>query len=286
MEYIVPKEMSLIEALRQIFPDSSRRTLQNWLKNGRFRLDGKKVEREDIPLQAGQTLAVKDTFQAPKVPGLNILYEDRFFIVIDKPVGLLSVPLDESQNKKHALGLLREHLGTDQIYAVHRIDRETSGILLFARGKDSEEKFDKLFEQHDIVREYYAIVEGRVKEEKGVWQSKLLELPSLHVVVSDMGKDAITHYAVIRRSAKYTYLKLRLETGRKHQIRVHCQMAGHPVVGDVRYGSVQSPLKRLCLHACTLGFEHPFTHKPVEFISPLPESFKVLGGGGSKRDFF
>lgn len=278
MEHIIPAEMTVAEALHQIFPDSSRRTLQNWLKNGRFRLDGKIISREDIPLAKGQTLAVKDTFNAPKVPGLKILYEDRYFIVIDKPVGLLSTPLDEEHNKKDALGLLRQHSGTDQIFAVHRIDRETSGILLFARGKESEKKFDTLFERHDIVREYYAIVEGRVKGNSGIWKSRLLELPSLHVIEAESGKEAATHYSVIRRSTKYTYLKLHLETGRKHQIRVHCQMAGHPVVGDGRYGSTENPLKRLCLHACTLGFKHPFTRKQVHFTSPLPNIFQALGG--------
>lgn len=278
MEYLVPQDMIVSDALRQIYPDSSRRTIQTWLKNGRFRLDGKLINREDIPMTKGQTLAAKDTFKAPKVPGLKILYEDRYFIVIDKPIGLLSVPLDEGDTKRHALGLLRQHCGTDQIFAVHRIDRETSGILLFARGKQSEEKFDVLFENHDILREYYAIVEGRLKENEGSWESKLLELPSFHVIDSPEGKDAITHYQVIRRSAKYTYLKLRLETGRKHQIRVHCQMAGHPVVGDQRYGANENPLKRLCLHACTLGFKHPFTGKDVQFTSPLPGVFQALGG--------
>lgn len=278
MEYIVPTDMPLSEALRKLYPDSSRRTLQTWLKNRRFRLDGKLVTREDTLLSKGQTLLTQDTFKAPKVPGLNILYEDRYFIVIDKPTGLLSVPLDEGHAKRHALGLLREHFDTDQIFAVHRIDRETSGILLFARGKESERRFDALFESHDILREYYAIVEGRLKDEEGTWESKLLELPSLHVVESPEGKDAVTHFKVIRRSAKYTYLKLMLETGRKHQIRVHCQMAGHPVVGDQRYGAVENPLKRLCLHACTLGFKHPFTNKPVQFTSPLPGIFQALGG--------
>ncbi len=278
MEYIVPSSMSAIEALRKIYPDSSRRTLQTWLKNGRIRLDGKIINREDTQLTEGQVLQSKDTFKAPKVPGLKILYEDRHIIVIDKPVGLLSVPLDEGRTKRHALGLLREHSGTDQVFAVHRIDRETSGILLFARGKDSEERFDVLFEQHDILREYYAIVEGQVKQNQGTWMSQLLELPSLHVIDSPEGKDAITHYTVIRRSKKYTYLKLQLETGRKHQIRVQCQMAGHPVVGDERYGSVENPLKRLCLHACTLGFKHPFTGKDVKFSSPLPGVFQALGG--------
>lgn len=281
MEYIVPIDMLLSAALGQLYPDSSRRTLQTWLKNGRFRLDGRQISREDTPLIKGQKLIVQETFKAPKVPGLKILYEDRHMVVIDKPVGLLSVPLDDGHTKRHALGLLREHCGTDQIFAVHRIDRETSGILLFARGKQSENRFDILFENHDILREYYAIVEGRVKESEGSWESKLLELPSLHVIDSPEGKDAITHYTVIRRSTKYTYLKLMLETGRKHQIRVHCQMAGHPIVGDQRYGANENPLKRLCLHACTLGFKHPFTGKDVKFSSPLPGIFQALGG--SKR---
>jgi tRNA pseudouridine32 synthase/23S rRNA pseudouridine746 synthase/23S rRNA pseudouridine1911/1915/1917 synthase len=274
--------MSALEALRAIYPDSSRRTLQQWLKNGRFTLDGKPLRRPDMSLAAGQTIAAQETFKVPKVPGLKILYEDRYMIVIDKPVGLLSVPLDSASSKRHALGLLRKHYQTDQIYAVHRIDRETSGILLFARGKEAEEKFDGLFERHDIMREYFAIVEGRVRDNEGTWKSHLLELPSLHVIDSPEGKEAITHYKVIRRSAKYTYLKLRLETGRKHQIRVQCQMAGHPVLGDERYGSTESPLKRLCLHACTLGFKHPFTQKVVSFTSPLPRLFQALGGKYTK----
>ena len=269
--------MSAIEALRKIYPESSRRTLQNWLKNGRFRVDGKPLRREDALLTDGQKINSKETFKAPKVPGLNILYEDRHIIVIDKPVGLLSVPLDEGHTKRHALGLLRQHCETDQIFAVHRIDRETSGILMFARGKESERCFDELFEKHDILREYFAIVEGRVKEDQGTWKCNLLELPSYHVIDSPEGKGAVTHFSVIRRSTKYTYLKLQLETGRKHQIRVHCQMAGHPVLGDERYGSVENPLKRLCLHACTLGFKHPFTKKDVKFSSPLPGIFMALG---------
>ncbi len=269
--------MTVLEALQKIYPDSSRRTLQIWLKNGRFRLEGNPLQREGGLLKEGQVIQVEDAFKVPKVPGLKILYEDRHMIVIDKPVGLLSVPLDGGRSKRHALGLLKDRCGTDQIFAVHRIDRETSGVLLFARGKQSKERLDELFERHDILREYFAIVEGRMKEEEGSWQSKLLELPSLHVVDSPEGKQAITHFKTIRKSKKYTYLKLRLETGRKHQIRVHCQMAGHPVIGDQRYGSVENPLKRLCLHACTLGFKHPFTNKEVQFFSPLPKIFQALG---------
>lgn len=277
MEYKADSEISVLDVLKTFYPDSSRRTLQIWLKKGRFQLDGKGIDRENLILQPGQVLTAKNTFKPPKVQKFDILYEDRYMIVIDKPVGLLSVPLDEGMAKKDALTLLKESFDTDQIFAVHRIDRETSGILLFARGKESENKFDALFEAHDILREYYAIVEGRVEKDQGSWESTLLELPSYHVIESEEGKKAITHYEVMRRSNKYTYLKLRLETGRKHQIRVHCQRAGHPVVGDLRYHSFENPLKRLCLHACTLGFIHPFTRKKVQFSSPLPKVFQVLG---------
>ncbi len=283
MEYTVSSPINALEALRKLYPDSSRRTLQTWLRNGRFLLNGKPIRRADMLLNEGQIVSSQETFRAPRVPGLKILYEDRYMVIIDKPVGLLSVPLDGGNSRRHALGLLREHYETDQIYAVHRIDRETSGILLFARGKESEERFDRLFEQHDILREYFAIVEGRMKEEEGTWKSHLLELPSLHVIDSPEGKEAITHYTVMRRSPKYTYIKLQLETGRKHQIRVQCQMAGHPVVGDERYGSIENPLKRLCLHACTLGFVHPFTQKKVKFTSPLPGIFLALGA--SKKTY-
>ena len=277
MEYKIESEMPALEALRKLYPESSRRSLQSWLKACRFFVDGKPLRRENETLVTGQVIRSQDHFRPSKIPGLKVLYQDRYFIVIDKPSGLLSVPLDEGKQSRHALGLLRQTFETNQIFAVHRIDRETSGVLLFARGKESEERFKNMFEKHDLTREYYAIVEGRVQDRSGTWENRLLELPSLHVVVSPEGKDAITHYEVIRKSAKYTYLKLRLETGRKHQIRVHCQMAGHPVVGDQRYGASENPLKRLCLHACKLEFKHPFTQKSMSFSAPLPGVFRALG---------
>lgn len=277
MKYTVPKPMSLREALSCIYPDSSRRTLKNWLQAGRFSLDGKRLTREDTPLETGQILLSKDTCSAPKVPGLKILFEDRHLIAIEKPAGLLSVPLDEGENQKHALGLLREGLESPAIYAVHRIDRDVSGVLVFARGKESEERLKTLFEKHDLHRQYFAIVEGRVKEDEGTWKSRLAELPSYDVVPSQEGREAITHFKVLRHSAKYSYLRVVLETGRKHQIRVHCQMAGHPVLGDTRYGARENPIRRLCLHAVRLEFVHPFTGRPLVFNSALPGSFKVIG---------
>lgn len=274
MEYQIPAPMRALEALRKLYPDSSRRTLKNWLVAGRFAIDGAPLTREDTPLLPGQRLSAQTTFCPSPIP---ILYEDRFLVAIDKPSGLLSVPLDEGKPRRHALGLLREHFRTDQIFAVHRIDRETSGILLFAKGFDSQQRLKKLFETHDLKREYLAIVEGRLQPVRGTWKSHLLELPSYSVVESPDGQEAITHFEVLRYSPKYSYLKLTLETGRKHQIRVHCSAAGHPILGDLRYGSVENPIRRPCLHAALLELAHPFTQKPLSFSSPLPSAFKPLG---------
>jgi 23S rRNA pseudouridine1911/1915/1917 synthase len=280
MQFIVPERLRALEALRQLFPESSRRTLQHWLKGGRFLLDGETIERNDLWLEKGQILQSIDTFHPKQAENVKILYEDRYIVAIDKPVGLLSVPLDNPSSKRHALGILRDFYQTDQIFAVHRIDRETSGLLLFARGNESQEKFDVLFEKHDLLREYFAIVEGRLPEERGLWECALKELPNYDVKIShdpDEGKQAITHFEVLRRSSKYTYLRLALETGRKHQIRVHCKEAGFPILGDERYGSSENPIKRLCLHARQIAFVHPFTNRTLCLTSPLPFAFKKLG---------
>ncbi len=277
MQYTLPKPMTVRETLACLYPDSSRRTLQNWLKRGRFSVNGIRLSREDTPLETGQVFSSQVTCKAPKVPGLKILFEDRHLIVIEKPSGLLSVPLDEGDGQKDALGLLRVGLQTPSIFAVHRIDRDVSGVLVFARGKESEERLKILFEKHDLKRQYFAIVEGRMRDDVGTWQSHLSELSSYDVVPSSDGKEAITHFKVLRRSMKFTYLRVILETGRKHQIRVHCQMAGHPVLGDERYGARENPIRRICLHAVRLELVHPFTGRPLVFNSPLPSSFKALG---------
>lgn len=279
MEFLASSTTPLLDALRKLYPDSSRRTLQSWLKSGRFSLNGKVIQKENITLEAGDVVSSQETHRRPRIPGVPILYEDRFLIAIDKPEGLLSTPLDEeASTKKHALGILREYYETDQIFAVHRIDRETSGVLLFARGRQSAEKLCAMFETHDLKRRYSAIIEGSLKEDKGTWACPLLELPNLNVVESIDGKMAITHFEVYRRSSKYTYINLTLETGKKHQIRAHCKRAGHPVVGDKRYGAKENPLRRLCLHARSIEFVHPFTKKVLYVESPLHKSFQVLGG--------
>ena len=279
MKYEVQNPIKALEAARYLYPDSSKRTLLNWIKAGRFSVDGEPLQRANLELAEGQVVMARTTFRPQLIPGLKVLYEDRFLVAIEKPSGLLSVPLDEGTPTRHVLGLLRDHYQTDQIFAVHRIDRDTSGCLIFAKGKDSEQAMKDLFEAHDLTREYFAIVEGRMDKGEGVWENRLLELENYDVVESEEGKDAITHYQILHRSPKYTYIRLRLETGRKHQIRVHCSTAGFPVLGDDRYGSKENPIGRVCLHAQVLEFMHPLIkNKKVSLQSPIPYAFKKLGG--------
>ena len=277
MEFTVPNPMRALEALRNLFPDSSRRTIQNWLEGGRFSVDGAPLLHDNQPLETGQVIRSQEMIQpAKRASEVKILHEDRYFIAIDKPAHLLSVPLDEPSTKRHALGILRIAFRTNHIFPFHRIDREASGVLLFARGTESEEKFKDLFEQHDLRREYFAILEGRLSEDKGTWRCNLQELPNFNVVVSNEGREAVTHFEVLRRSAKYTFVRLFLETGRKHQIRVQCQQAGCPILGDPRYGAKEDPARRLCLNAKSISFIHPFTGRSISFTSSLPPAFKKL----------
>lgn len=283
MSLILPSEMTLLEALSHFFPDSSKRTLSNWINHGRILVSGQTLLRKDTLLSAGQELAFKPK-EKKRVKGkFEIVYEDRYMIVIDKMEGCLSVATD-SKKENDALFFLRQAYGST-VYPVHRLDRETSGILLFARGGESQKRFDLLFETHTIDRRYFAILEGRLPDNQGTWESYLIENPNnfdVSSTTSDAGKKAITHYKVLHRSKKFTYVELELETGRKHQIRVQASDQGHPVVGDKRYGATIDAMDRVALHAIHLGFIHPFTGKKMSFSSPLPQVFDVLGARNIK----
>lgn len=280
MQHILTEPLLAIEAAKILFPDSSKRTLQQWFKHGRFSINGQPFHEEKKLLQPGETLRAKTSLAPKPIDGLKKIYEDRYLIVIEKPSGLLSVDLDIPSDEPNAVRLLRRISKCQSIYPVHRLDRATSGVLLFAKGERSQEKLKEIFEKHEIEREYVAIAEGHFENKIGVWDSFLKELPSYDVICTtntDEGKRAITHFEVIRRSKKYSYLRLKLETGRKHQIRVHCSNAGFPIVGDKRYGATEDPLKRMGLHARKLCLEHPFSKKKLSFIAPIPFEFKKLG---------
>ncbi len=258
MKHQISDTRPLLEQLETLYPDSSRRTLRNFLKTGRISLDGTMiVQPKHVPV-VGQLLELHKEDQRIKPP-LPVLYQDEYLLAVNKPSGLLSVPLDrEAKPLRNALAILRNFYG--EIYAVHRIDRETSGVLLFARSKKVRDLLHETFSEHRLERQYEATVEGKVKEDKGTWRSKLVEQSNKCVTSGHSGKTAVTHFEVAARNESSTRLTLTLETGRKHQIRVHCAEAGHPIIGDARYGKKG---KRLLLRARSLAFKHPITNENI-----------------------
>ena len=217
-----------------------------------------------------------------KNPMLKIVYEDAYIIVVEKKEGLLSVATDHVKERTahHILSeyVKRSHRN-NRIFVVHRLDRETSGLMMYAK---DEKTMNTLRDNwHDIVkdRRYVTIVSGDMERDAGSIESWLTDR-KLYVASSPVddgtGKYALTHYKTIKRANGFSLVELKLETGRKNQIRVHMSDLGHPVVGDERYGSEVNPLNRLALHAFKLCFYHPVTGELMEFETPYPSSFKSL----------
>ncbi len=279
MKLQLDKDLPLLEALALLAPQSSKTTLRSWLKEGRVVVDGH-VEKVGSKLIKKDQILTIGGKPSPTIEGLRILYEDSHLIVIDKPNGLLSVAAS-FEKEKTAHAILKNHYRPRKIYVVHRLDQDTSGIMLFAFSDKAYEKLKKTFEEHDIEREYIAILEGRINETKGQWESYLYEDENYKVhetLDPDLGRLAITHFEVVDTNKYYSLVKFKLETGRKNQIRVQCKAAGHSVVGDIKYGAISNPLRRLCLHAQRLSFKHPITGKEMDFASPVPKEFNKLIG--------
>jgi 23S rRNA pseudouridine1911/1915/1917 synthase len=202
--------------------------------------------------------------------------------VIVKSAGLLTVSTP-NEKEETAQAILNDYLRSkrgERVHVVHRLDRDTSGVMLFAKSFPVREALKETFAAHDIERVYYAIVEGVPAQPAGTIQSHLHEDERTFDVrsVADpaRGKLAITHYRTIETAGAHALLEVRLETGRKNQVRVHLFESGTPVVGDSRYGKPSDPLGRLGLHAAVLGFSHPSTGRSMRFTAPLPDSFRKL----------
>lgn len=274
MKYTAFQNMLLLEALALISPNSSKNTLRSWIKEGRVQVDRMIIRQPNTSISTGQLVEVgpRKKFLSQDV---EIVYEDSDLVVINKPSGLLSVSAAfEKDDTAHAV--LKRHFHPRRVYIVHRLDQDTSGVMVFALNEKTCQDLKKLFASHDIQRSYFAVVEGKMAQHEGKWESYLYEDKNYHVHEvedSEAGEKAVTYYKIKKASRKYTWLQLTLETGRKNQIRVHCQSAGHPVVGDKKYGAKSNPIKRLCLHAQYLAFEHPSTKKILKLESAIPPDF-------------
>ena len=274
--------MNVLEALQRRFPDSSKTTLRQMLQGGRVRVHGAIEKNAKREVDSEASVVVVSRSEAVALPeGLSILHEDDDVIVVFKEHGLLTVAT-EREREQTAEAYLGEYLREKRqgrIHVVHRIDRETSGVLVFAKNFGARESLKEQFAEHSIDRVYIALIEGAMPQASGTIRSHLLERRDLRMqsVEGDPeAKFAVTHYRTVRTSGRYSMLEVRLETGRKNQIRAHLSEAGHPIIGDRFYGSTVNPLGRLGLHAKTLAFTHPTTGKRLTFSAETPPAFAHL----------
>jgi len=278
----------LLATLWAAWPAEKKKQIRTWLKFQAITVNGLPVSQFDHPLKPGDTVAVRtDRFAAPKTrlsSGLKIYFEDAHLLVVEKPEGLLSIS-SPAEPEKTAYFQLTEYLrhkhprSRERVWIVHRLDRETSGLMVFAKTAPAKEVLQSHWDKFE--KKYEAVVEGRLPKESGKLESDLDESNPHHVAVrpkSAQTRHAVTHYRVIKAGPQRSLVELTLETGRRHHPRVQLAHAGCPVVGDEKYGAKTNPAGRLGLHACFLRFRHPVTGEELRFTSPLP---KALGRWGS-----
>lgn len=274
----------LLPFLQLKFPEKSRTTIKSILTHRQVSVDHNVVTRHDHPLLPGQMLIISWGRVPEEIhyPGITILFEDGSLIVIEKEAGMLSIATDK-EIERTAYSLLSQHVKkTDpknKIFVVHRLDRETSGVMLFAKSQKIQSVLQEDWKKTIMERTYLAVVEGAFEKLEGSVTSYLRESKALIVYSSqdpDNGQKAVTHYKVLKQKNDYALLEINLETGRKNQIRVHMQDIGHSIVGDKKYGAKTSPLHRLGLHAKVLSFRHPISGKIVRFETEIPYKFLRL----------
>ena len=292
MEWIVESELSgsrLDKALSALAGDLSRSFLQKLVEDGAVQVDGQKV-KSSFKVKTGSRISVdlpepKELEVLPEDIPLDILYEDDDVLVVNKPKGMVVHPAAGHENGTlvnavlyHCKGNLSGINGVLRPGIVHRIDRDTTGVLVICKNDVAHRKIAAQMEVHSITRKYRAIVQGHLREDDGTVDAPIGRHPverKKMAVVKSGGKRAVTHYHVLARLRDATYVECQLETGRTHQIRVHMASIGHPLLGDEVYGSKKNPhhLQGQALHAMVLGFVHPSTDQYMEFSAPLPDYF-------------
>lgn len=282
-EYIVGADAPLLEWLLANLKGMSRNKIKDILQGHGIKVNGKTVTQYDYPLLKGQRVSVSkskknDTFKSRYV---NLVYEDQYLVVIEKKPGILSMAAGhKSLNVKSVLDdYFRRTRQRCTAHVVHRLDRDTSGLMVYAKDMQTEQLLED--EWHNIVydRRYVAVVSGEMMEDEGTianWLKDNSAYVTYSSPVDNGGKYAVTHFHVLDRTTEHSLVEYKLETGRKNQIRVHSADMGHPVCGDVKYGNGDDPIHRLCLHAYMLCFFHPVTRRRMEFETPVPSQFKML----------
>ncbi len=278
----------LDQALAEMLPQYSRSRLQAWISEGLITLEGE-IATPKRRVWGGEQIQVRPSAHpseaAPQAEdiGLNIVYEDAAILVIDKPAGLVVHPGSGNWSGTLMNALLHhapQLQSVPRAGIVHRLDKETSGLLVVAKTLEAQTDLVRQLQARTVKRQYLAVVEGRMPQAEGRIEAPIGRHPTARVkmAVVSRGKPAVTHFKVMERFAQHTLVECQLETGRTHQIRVHMQSIGYPLVGDPAYGAKnkQRIFKRQALHAWRLGLLHPSTQQAMAWEAPLPRDFQEL----------
>lgn len=284
--FTVGQECSLQQFLTETFAGKSRSALKSMLAHRRVSVNGRPTTAYDYALRKGDRVSINRGRVAAELhhPMLRIVFEDQWIIVVDKRNGLLSMGTDR-QHDKTAYSILSQHVKKEdpanRIFIVHRLDRETSGLMIFAKSEEVKHRLQADWHRVVIDRKYVAVVDGVMPSEEGVIDAPLAENRNRKMFVSrtpdeDNAVDAITHYRVLRSRGGRSLVELSLETGRKNQIRAHLEHVGCPVAGDKKYSSRSTDAGRVCLHAYKLALYHPVTNEELFFSTSIPKLFDNL----------
>ncbi|NBS86562.1 MAG: RluA family pseudouridine synthase [Verrucomicrobia bacterium] len=284
--FLVSQSGPLLEQMFSAWPEEKKKQIRTWLKFQSVAVNGRPVSQFNHPLSVGDTVSIRsDRFAAPKTSlpsGIQIFFEDAHLLVISKPENLLSIA-SEAEPEKTAYFQLTEYVrqahprSKQRVWIVHRLDRETSGLMVFAKTPETKESLQRTWDQFE--KKYEAVIEGHLPQDLHTIESDLDESNPFKVFIrpaSALTRHAITHVRTLKKNRHRSLVELTLETGRRHQLRVQLSSLGYPIVGDEKYGAKSDPAKRLGLHACFLRLIHPVTQQELRFTCPLPKSLARL----------
>ena len=282
--YLPQGDTTLLSFLIESMPQRKRTSIKELLKHNQVAVNNIPTTQFDTEIHHGDTIKVNLTreFRLFYHRRIKLVYEDDDIIVVNKGYGLLSMGTDRVKDGT-AYSIVRDYIKwqdpRNKLFIVHRLDRDTSGLMMFAKNEQAKETMQHNWNNMVLNRKYLAVVEGKVEQESGSVRSYLAETSQYEVYSTqnpDEGQLAVTRYRTLKCKNGYTLLEVELDTGRKNQIRVHMKDLGHPIAGDRKYGAKSSPIHRLALHAQTLRFVHPVTRREMNFETPIPTSFASM----------
>lgn len=284
LTFKVNEQNELMKFLIENLPNKNRNNIKSLLKNKQVLVDGAAISQFNHPLNPGQEVMITESrFSDKDMKGIKVVYEDEYLIAVEKASGILSIATDK-EREKTAYNIVKNYVKSrnplEKLFIVHRLDRETSGVMIFAKTEEMQQILQTNWQKMVLERTYVAVVEGKVEKNSDTIISYLKENSAFVTFSSDKeiegSKKAVTHYTVLKRSKGFSLVEANIETGRKNQIRVHMQSLGHSVVGDKKYGATTNPLGRLGLHAKSIIFKHPKTGKVLSFQTGIPAKFSGM----------